>query len=47
MPGYRLSTSELSLNHLAVAGLLLVIIGAMNFTFTLALHAAAANVRRR
>jgi hypothetical protein len=45
--GYRLSTSELSLNHLAVAGLLLVIIGAMNFTFTLALHAVAAYVRRR
>ncbi len=45
--GYRLSTSELSLNHLAVAGLLLVIIGAMNFTFTLAVHAVAAYVRRR
>jgi hypothetical protein len=42
-----LSTSELSLNHLAVAGLLLVIIGVMNFTFTLALHAVAAYVRRR
>ena len=32
--------------HLAVTGLLLVIGGFMNFTFTLALHAAAANVRR-
>jgi len=34
-------------NHLAVAGLLFVIAGSMNFTFTLALHAAAANVKRK
>jgi glycosyltransferase involved in cell wall biosynthesis len=34
-------------SHLAVMGLLLIIGGAMTFTFTLALHAVAANVRRR
>ncbi|HET8547568.1 MAG TPA: hypothetical protein VFL57_06185, partial [Bryobacteraceae bacterium] len=34
------------LNHVAVTGLLLVIAGCMTFTFTLALHAAAAYVRR-
>ena len=34
-------------NHLAVTGLLFVIAGSMNFTFTLALHAAAANVKRK
>jgi glycosyltransferase involved in cell wall biosynthesis len=34
-------------SHLAVVGLMLVIGGAMTFTFTLALHAVAANVRRR
>ena len=34
-------------SHLAVVGLLLVIGGAMTFTFTLALHAVAANVHRR
>lgn len=34
-------------SHMAVTGLLLVMGGAMNFTFTLALHAAAANVKRR
>jgi len=33
--------------HVAVLGILLVIAGVMNFTFTLALHAAAANVRRK
>jgi hypothetical protein len=31
---------------MAVAGLLFIILGSMNFTFTLALHAAAANVNR-
>jgi glycosyltransferase involved in cell wall biosynthesis len=36
-----------SANYMAVLGLLLIIGGAMNFTFTLALHAAAANVQRR
>lgn len=34
-------------SHLAVLGLLLVISGAMAFTFTLVLHAVAANVSRR
>lgn len=33
--------------HMAVTGLLFVIGGSMNFTFTLALHAAAANVKRK
>jgi glycosyltransferase involved in cell wall biosynthesis len=33
-------------SHLAVTGLMLVIIGVMTFTFTLALHALAANARR-
>ena len=33
--------------HLAVVGLMLVIGGAMTFTFTLALHAVAANVGHR
>jgi glycosyltransferase involved in cell wall biosynthesis len=33
-------------DHMAVTGLLLVVAGCMNFTFTLALHAAAANVKR-
>jgi glycosyltransferase involved in cell wall biosynthesis len=43
-----LTLPELSpVNYLAVVGLFLIIGGAMNFTFTLALHAAAANVRRR
>lgn len=45
--GYRLTPEALPLNHLAVAGLLFVIGGSMNFTFTLALHAAAANVKRK
>jgi histidinol-phosphate phosphatase family protein len=45
--GFRLSGEAVfPANHLAVAGLLFVIGGFMNFTFTLALHAAAANVRR-
>jgi hypothetical protein len=45
--GFRLSGADVfPANHLAVAGLLFVICGFMNFTFTLALHAAAANVRR-
>ncbi|HET9215875.1 MAG TPA: glycosyltransferase family 2 protein [Terriglobia bacterium] len=34
-------------SHLAVVGLLLVIGGAMTFTFTLALHAVATNVHRK
>jgi glycosyltransferase involved in cell wall biosynthesis len=45
--GYRLTSNDLSRDHLAVAGLLFVIIGSMNFTFTLALHAAAVNVKRK
>jgi len=44
---YRLASDVLPLNHLAVAGLVFVIIGSMNFTFTLTLHAAVANVKRR
>jgi glycosyltransferase involved in cell wall biosynthesis len=46
LAGFKLS-SDIPANHQAVVGLLLVIGGAMNFTFTLALHAAAANVRRK
>lgn len=45
--GYRLTDDIFPTTHLAVTGLLLVISGFMNFTFTLALHAAAANVRRK
>jgi glycosyltransferase involved in cell wall biosynthesis len=46
--GLRLSSDAVfPANHLAVVGLLFVIAGAMNFTFTLALHAAAANVKRK
>jgi len=45
--GYRLTDDIFPTTHLAVTGLLLVIGGFMNFTFTLALHAAAANVRRK
>jgi glycosyltransferase involved in cell wall biosynthesis len=44
--GFRLSDDIFPTTHLAVTGLLLVIAGFMNFTFTLVLHAAAA-VRRR
>jgi len=45
--GFRLTDDVFPTTHLAVTGLLLVIGGFMNFTFTLALHAAAANVRRQ
>ena len=45
--GYRLTDDVFPTTHVAVTGLLLVIGGFMNFTFTLALHAAAANVRRK
>jgi glycosyltransferase involved in cell wall biosynthesis len=34
-------------SHLAVVGLMFIIVGAMTFTFTLALHALAANASRR
>jgi len=44
--GFRLTDDVFPTTHLAVTGLLLVIAGFMNFTFTLALHAAAANLRR-
>src|SRR5262245_37202950 len=45
--GYRLTDDIFPTTHLAVTGLLFVIAGFMNFTFTLALHAAAANVKRK
>src|SRR5262245_32044487 len=45
--GFQLTADVFPTTHLAVTGLLLVIGGFMNFTFTLALHAAAANVRRK
>ncbi len=45
--GLRLPDDVFPANHLAVTGLLFVIGGCMNFTFTLALHAAHANVKRR
>jgi hypothetical protein len=44
--GLRLYTINWA-SHLAVVGLMLVILGAMTFTFTLALHALAANAPRR
>jgi hypothetical protein len=45
--GLRLPADVFPANHLAVTGLLFLIAGCMNFTFTLALHAAYANVKRR
>src|SRR5215510_12690584 len=45
--GFKLTDDIFPTTHLAVTGLLLVISGFMNFTFTLALHAAVANVRRK
>ena len=45
--GLRLPGDVTPASHMAVTGLLFVVGGAMNFTFTLALHAAAANVKRR
>lgn len=39
--------TDQEINYLAVTGLLLMIAGFMTFTFTLLLHAAAMNVRRR
>jgi len=44
---FRLTDDVFPMTHLAVTGLLLVIAGFMNFTFTLALHAAAANLGRK
>jgi glycosyltransferase involved in cell wall biosynthesis len=40
-------TNKITSTHLAVAGLLFIVAGLMNFTFTLALHAAAVIVRRK
>ena len=45
--GLRLPADVFPANHLAVTGLLFLIGGCMNFTFTLALYAAQANVKRR
>jgi glycosyltransferase involved in cell wall biosynthesis len=45
--GFRFSGNVFPANYMAVTGLLFVIGGCMNFTFTLALHAAASNVKRR
>lgn len=45
--GLRLPGDVAPASHMAVTGLLFAVGGAMNFTFTLALHAAAANVKRR
>lgn len=45
--GLRLPADVQLPSYLAVTGLLLVIGGCMNFTFTLVLHAAVANVKRR
>ena len=45
--GLRLPGDVQQFSHLAVTGLLFVITGCMNFTFTLALHAAVAHVKRR
>jgi glycosyltransferase involved in cell wall biosynthesis len=45
--GFRFSGNVFPANYMAVTGMLFVIGGCMNFTFTLALHAAAANVKRR
>jgi hypothetical protein len=45
--GFQLTADVFPTTHLAVVGLLFVIAGFMNFTFTLALHAAAANVGRK
>jgi glycosyltransferase involved in cell wall biosynthesis len=44
--GLRLHEDIFYMDYTAVTGLLFVIAGFMNFTFTLALHAAAANVKR-
>jgi glycosyltransferase involved in cell wall biosynthesis len=45
--GLRLPLAVLPVNHMAITGLVLIIAGAMNFTFTLALHAEAAYVKRK
>ncbi len=43
--GLRLPKDAFPENHLAVTGLLFLVFGFMNFTFTLVLHGAAANVK--
>jgi glycosyltransferase involved in cell wall biosynthesis len=43
--GLRLPGDAFPENHLAITGLVFLIFGFMNFTFTLVLHAAAANVK--
>jgi glycosyltransferase involved in cell wall biosynthesis len=45
--GNPLTIETRSSTHLAVAGLLLLVAGLMNFTFTLAIHAAAVFVKRK
>src|SRR5271157_3045323 len=45
--GLRLPATVSTASQMAVTGLLFVIGGAMNFTFTLALHAAAVNVKHQ
>lgn len=45
--GLRLPGDVLPASRYAITGLLFIIGGAMNFTFTLALHAAAANAKRK
>ncbi len=45
--GLKLYGTVAPMDHQAVMGLLLVMVGIMNFTFTLSLHAAAAYVKRR
>jgi glycosyltransferase involved in cell wall biosynthesis len=45
--GYSFANDPHSLTHLAVAGLLCLIAGIMNFTFTLAIHAASVIVKRK
>lgn len=44
--GFVLPGSAFPQNHLAVTGLLLIVCGSMNFTFTLVLHAAVVNLKR-
>ena len=45
--GLRLPSNVSAASHMAVTGLLFIVAGSMNFTFTLALYAAAANVKHK
>jgi hypothetical protein len=45
--GLHLSGNVSPIDRLAVLGLVFIMGGCMNFTFTLSLHAAAAYVKRR